>query len=88
MITIGDNPQKLKGINKFITKTEHEGLRGKILAIHISGTKAIILCMNTSFDGDCKWGNLYLIKEKDADSYPDLVKRVKEIPSTKQWKII
>jgi len=88
LIRIGENPQGKEGINKFLTRTEHEGLRGKILALNKDKTKAIILCLNTSFDCDCQWGRLYLIEEVDSEQYPLVVGVVDSIPPQEGWETV
>ena len=81
MIQTGDNPQQIEDINKFLTKKDHEGVRGKLLATNKSGTDAIMICFHDSFDGDVKWGKLYLVHEDNPEHYPEMIKRVKEIPN-------
>ena len=89
MIKIRENPEKNKGINKFIDSKTHEGLRGKILAIHISGKKAIILATNQTCDNkSVLWGKLYLIEEFDPNKYPITKAKVDEIPNNKQWRMV
>lgn len=80
MIQTGDNPQQIKDINKFLTKKDHEGVRGKIIAVNKSANEAIMVCFHDSFDNDVKWGKLYLVREDIPEHYPELVRRVKEIP--------
>ncbi len=46
MITIGDNPQGDSDLNKFMSGCE--GLRGKLIAIHNSKRKGIVLSCNDS----------------------------------------
>lgn len=46
MIKIGDNPEGVKGINKFLCGSE--GLRGVIIATHPSKKKAIIKSLDDS----------------------------------------
>lgn len=87
MIKIGENPQGTVGINKFIG-IEGEGLREKIIAMHKSKKKAIVLCMNTGILDPAKWGALYLINENTESSYPVVVKCVMEIPDEKGWSIV
>ncbi len=80
MIETGQNPQEIQDINKFLTKKDHEGVRGKLLATNKQATKAIMLCYHTSFDGDVKWGNMYLVNETNPEHYPEMVKKVTNIP--------
>jgi hypothetical protein len=80
MIKVGENPQKIKGTNKFIS-IKGEGNRGVILALSEKHDQAIILATNSSFDGSVKWGHMYLIIESDPTEYPNLVKEVKFIPN-------
>lgn len=87
VIRIGDNPQGLAGINKFIAKSG-DGMRGTLIALHSSGKKAIVLAMNTSIANDVEWGNQYLIEEKKPDQYPIVVRRVSSIPDSPGWKVI
>ena len=80
MIEIGQNSQEIKEINKFLTKTDHEGVMGKLIATNESATEAIMICFHNSFDKDVEWGKLYLVREDNPEHYPELIKRVKEIP--------
>ena len=89
MIEIGENPEGLRNINKFIDSKTHEGLRGKILAIHKSRKKAIILAMNQTLDNmSVQWGKMYLIEEINPDKYPMTKTIVSEIPKNAEWKIV
>ncbi len=85
-IKVGDNPQNLKGINKFLSG--NEGLRGRLIAIHKNEKEAIILCLNNSFNGSVEWGKLYLIKETNPKNYPEMIKKVSSIPTTEDWLIL
>lgn len=85
MIKIGENPEKTKGINKFIG-TDGEGHRGIIIARKSNKKEAIILAETSGTT--VEWGNLYLIKEHEADHYPVVVKRVMRIPNESGWKIL
>ena len=87
MIEIGNNPEKEKGFNKFIAQSG-DGMRGKIVAIHQYPKKAIILAMNTSIKEDVEWGKFYLIKEREIDQYPFVVRQVMKIPNNEMWRII
>jgi len=62
-IVIGNNPENEPGINKYLSITWHEGLRGKIIGINKKSTEAVVICVTSSLDGDCEWGKLYLIEE-------------------------
>ena len=90
-IEVGDCPEGLPNINKFIA-ISGEGHRGKIIAIHKNKKKAIVLAMNDSFankdDGGVLWGEMYLVKEIDPDEYPEVVKRVIKVPSSEDWQIV
>jgi len=87
MIKIGENPQNIEEINKFIAKSG-DGLRGKIIALKQGNKQAIILAMNSSLKKDVIWGNLYLIKEKNLNEYPVVIERITNVPYSKNWKII
>lgn len=80
MIKVGQNPQKFKEINNFITNKGNI-CTGVILAFDNKCESAIILGTNYSLDGSVKWGHLYLIEENDPTEYPKLVKEVKFIPN-------
>lgn len=81
MIKVGQSPNG-GNINKFLTSIEHEGLRGTLLATNEDKTEGIILSGNTSFDGQCKWGYLYHVKETNPEHYPEVVKEVNNIPES------
>ena len=90
-IKIGDNPEQVPGVNKFIAECG-EGHRGKVIALHKSKKKAIILAMNTSIEGRDEggvlWGELYLVAETDPDNYPEVVERVTAVPFSEDWQIV
>jgi len=85
-IRVGENPEGIRGLNKFIT-TDGEGHRGVILAISRNSKEAIVLALNGSRTGSVKWGELYLLREQDDKSYPKVVKKVDCIPPDGNWKI-
>jgi len=90
-IKIGDNPEQAPSVNKFIAACG-EGHRGKVIALHKSKKKAIILAMNTSIEGRAEggvlWGELYLVAETDPDNYPEVVERVTAVPFSEDWQIV
>lgn len=88
-IKVGENPEGIKGINKFIAKNG-EGHRGKIVALSKDKMEAIILSMNTSCnrkDG-VVWGHLYLIREDNPEEFPKVIEGVNSIPNTDEWKML
>ena len=88
-IEIGQNPEGVKGINKFIARSG-EGHRGKIIALHESKKRAIVLSMNTSFEkkGGVVWGKLYLVEEENPDEYPKVVEGVSSVPNSEEWTVV
>ncbi len=86
MIKIGESPEDSKKLNKFIAKSG-DGMRGLVLAQTKNLKQAIILALNSSVKNDVKWGKLYLVKEKDKENYPEVVKQVEKIPFTTNWSI-
>lgn len=83
MIKKGDNPSSDNTINKYLTTIDHEGLRGTLLALNDDKTQAIMMNWNNSFDKQCKWGHMYLVKENTKlgkNTYPEVVKKVNSIP--------
>ena len=85
MIKIGDNPEKTKGINKFIGQ-DGEGYRWKIIALHKSRKEAIILAMNTGTK--IRWGKIYHITEDNPKEYPQVKSLVLRVPNSPDWEII
>ena len=77
MINYKDSPEKT--LNKFLSK-EHEGMRGILIARNDEKTKAVMLAVNTAFDGSVSWGKMYLVHEKNPKQYPRFIREVKEIP--------
>jgi len=75
-------PEGTPGIMKFIAK--NEGLRGHMIAINNDGTKAIVLVLNTAFNGMASWGDFVLVEEDNPTEWPKLVKQVTKIPNG--WK--
>jgi len=86
MIQIGENPEGDQNINKFLS-AEGEGMRGVIVAIRIDSKQAIVLALNSAFDGSVEWGKLYLVEEKNPNEYPKVIKQVDSVPKVKSWKI-
>lgn len=86
-IAVGENPEGLPGVNKFIAKSG-DGQRGRILALHRDRTKAIVLAMNNSRKKDVQWGRFYLVREQDSAQYPRVVRRVTAIPDSDEWEIV
>jgi hypothetical protein len=90
-IEVGDCPEGLPNINKFIAICG-EGHRGKVIALHKSKKKAIILAMNNSIaekdEGGVLWGEMYLVEETNPDEYPKVVERVTEVPFSEDWQIV
>jgi hypothetical protein len=86
MIRLGENPEGYKGVNKFLSP-EGEGVRGVIIALHVDRKQAIVLALNSTFDGSIEWGKLYLVKEKNPDEYPRVIRQVDSVPNVKSWKV-
>jgi hypothetical protein len=86
MIQIGENPEGDQHVNKFLS-TEGEGMRGVIIAIRIDSKQAIVLALNSAFDGSVEWGKLYLVEEKKTDEYPRIKRQVDSVPNVKSWKV-
>ena len=84
-IKIGDNPEGNPKTNKFLDHKSHEGHRGVILAIKNNGQEAIIKSLTTGFEGIVKAGEMYLVEEIHEDQYPTTVKKIRQIPTTKNW---
>lgn len=80
MIEVGQSPNG-GNINKFISSIDHEGLRGKLLAVNEAKTEGVILSGNTSMDGQVKYGHIYHVKETNPEWYPEVVKEVNSIPN-------
>ena len=83
MIKKGDSPQKDKKLNKYLTTINHEGLRGTLLALNDDKTQGIMMNWNNSFDGQCKWGHMYLVAENPKlgeGTYPEVKREVRSIP--------
>lgn len=77
-IKIGDNPQGLKWVNKYI-ETNGDGWRGVIKAFNKDHTEAIII-------GDSRPSKLILVKEYNPEQYPFVVRIVEKIP--KGFKLV
>jgi len=87
-INVGDNPEQVANLNKFIDKGG-EGLRGTLVARTKDGKRGIILAQNSAFaKGGASWGKLYEVVEKNKNEYPVVKKQVKNIPDTKDWEIL
>lgn len=83
VIRKGDSPNKGKKMNKYLTTMSHEGLRGTLMAVNKDKSQAIMMNWNNSFDGQCKWGHLYLVKENillGENTYPEVIREVRMIP--------
>lgn len=85
MIEIGENPEKIKGINKFIGQ-DGDGYRGKLIAIHKDKKRAIILAENSGSKVD--WGNFYLVAEKKAHEWPIVIAKISCVPNEEGWKVV
>lgn len=83
-IKIGENPQGIPFVNKFLGKSG-DGYRGVIIALHKDGTQAIIIAINGS--AEVVWGQMYLVKETQPENYPVVVKKVNSVPKSDDWKI-
>jgi len=77
MIEFDTSPEG--GSCKFIA--EHgEGMRGFLLSTNEDRTEGVVLALMGSFEGDVKWGKMYLVVEDDPDRHPIQEKEVKYIP--------
>lgn len=68
-----------------------EGHRGKMIALRVDGTSAIVLAMTSSlnvYDG-VQWGRFYQVEETGGPAeYPRVLRRVESIPEMKEWRIV
>jgi len=89
-ISVGENPQHVPNINKFLSggKGGGEGLRGVLVARTKDKKRGIILAKNSSFNGKVEWGKLYEVVEKKPTEYPVVKKEVSKIPTTKDWELL
>jgi len=90
MIIIGETPEGNIFHNKFIAP-HGEGLRGRIIFMHKSFKKAVIVCTTAAFDDDIKYGDKCLIIEEDEDQYPKFVGKIndiKELEDYSEWESV
>ena len=57
-----------------------EGMRGFLLSTNEDKTEGVVLALMGSFEGDVKWGRMYLVQEDDPDHHPRQIKQVRHIP--------
>ena len=77
MISFDDSPEG--NCCKYIA-TKGEGMRGFLLSINEDKTEGVVLSFQDSFEGDVKFGKLYLIIEMNPEQYPMQHKEVRSIP--------
>jgi hypothetical protein len=84
------NKRNKRGTVKFLVTCakESESLWGKLIAIHRTEGKAILISMNSPFNGLFSWGQLVLVEKETTEELPQFVCVVNAIPNTSDWKIM